>query len=260
MDFEYSGKRFRLIGASEEDHIVSVIRDSGSFYELDLLEYMRWVLKKREGGNPAKLVLDVGANIGNHAVFIGTFIAEHVLAIEPNPESVTQLRENLKNNLENYTIHDCALGESSGHGRVHMPENATNNLGMAKIVTEDGGPIRVRTLDELIIDRNENQEMVMPVSGMKIDVEGMELFVLKGACDTLQHDYPELFIEAATPSQLAEIKEFLGVFGYRKVATWAATPTHHFTTRKSNITRLSIFIYKLKRRVKYRLQRLTGRA
>ena len=260
MDFEYSGKCFRLTGASEDDHIVSVIRDSGSFYELDLLEYMQWVLKKREGGNLAKLVLDVGANIGNHSVFIGTFIAEHVLAIEPNPESVAQLQENLRNNLENYTIHDCALGESSGQGRVHMPENATNNLGMAKVVTEEGGPIRVRSLDELIIERNESQELIMPVSGMKIDVEGMELFVLKGAFNTLQNDHPELFIEAATPSQLAEIEEFLDVFGYRKVATWAATPTHHFTTRKSNITRLNIFIYKLKRRVKYRLQRLVGRA
>lgn len=260
MDFEYSGIRFRLVGASEKDHIVSIIRNSGSFYELDLLEYMQWALKKREGGKLAKLVLDVGANIGNHTVFIGTFITKHVLAIEPNPESVVKLRENLKNNLENYTIHDCALGESSGHGRVHMPENAKNNLGMAKIVTEDGGPIRVRTLDELIIERNENQGEGWPVSGMKIDVEGMELVVLKGASDTLQRDYPELFIEAGTHNQLTEIKDFLRVFGYYKVATWAATPTHHFTTRKSNITRLNVFIYKFKRTVKYRLQRLMGRA
>mgnify|MGYP003692275049 FL=1 len=40
--------------------------------KLDLLEYMQWVIAKREGKKGAGLVIDVGANIGNHAVFIGS--------------------------------------------------------------------------------------------------------------------------------------------------------------------------------------------
>jgi hypothetical protein len=46
----------------------------------------------------------------------------------------------------------------------------------------------------------------------------------------------------------------------RKVATWAATPTHHFTTRRNATTRLSIFAYKVRRRLNYRLKWLRGRA
>lgn len=260
MDFVYCERDFTLVGASERDHIVSVIRNTGTFYELDLLEYMRWSIAKREGRGRAGLVLDVGANIGNHAVFIGTFIAKHVIAIEPNPESLVCLRENLECNLDDYTIHDCALGASPGQGRVHMPENAADNLGMARIVSDDQGPIKIRTLDDLITEQRDVLGITTPVTGMKIDVEGMEIPVLKGARDVLQRDFPELFIEAATPKQLAEIEVFLDEFGYRKVATWAATPTHHFTTKRNAITRLSIIAYKVKRRVKYRLKRLSGRA
>jgi len=260
MDFVYCERDFTLVGASERDHIVSVIRNTGTFYELDLLEYMRWSIAKREGRGSAGLVLDVGANIGNHAVFIGTFIAKHVIAIEPNPESLVCLRENLECNLDDYTIHDCALGASPGQGRVHMPENAADNLGMARIVSDDQGPIKIRTLDDLITEQRDVLGITTPVIGMKIDVEGMEIPVLKGARDVLQRDCPELFIEAATPKQLAEIEVFLDDFGYRKVATWAATPTHHFTTKRNAITRLSIIAYKVKRRVKYRLKRLSGRA
>jgi len=260
MDFVYCERDFTLVGASERDHIVSVIRNTGTFYELDLLEYMRWSIAKREGRGGAGLVLDVGANIGNHAVFIGTFIAKHVIAIEPNPESLVCLRENLECNLDDYTIHDCALGASPGQGRVHMPENAADNLGMARIVSDDQGPIKIRTLDDLITEQRDVLGITTPVIGMKIDVEGMEIPVLKGARDVLQRDCPELFIEAATPKQLAEIEVFLDDFGYRKVATWAATPTHHFTTKRNAITRLSIIAYKVKRRVKYRLKRLSGRA
>lgn len=260
MDFVYCERDFTLVGASERDHIVSVIRNTGTFYELDLLEYMRWSIAKREGRGRAGLVLDVGANIGNHAVFIGTFIAKHVIAIEPNPESLVCLRENLECNLDDYTIHDCALGASPGQGRVYMPENAADNLGMARIVSDDQGPIKIRTLDDLITEQRDVLGITTPVTGMKIDVEGMEIPVLKGARDVLQRDCPELFIEAATPKQLAEIEVFLDEFGYRKVATWAATPTHHFTTKRNAITRLSIIAYKVKRRVKYRLKRLSGRA
>ena len=260
MDFVYCERDFTLVGASERDHIVSVIRNTGTFYELDLLEYMRWSIAKREGRGRAGLVLDVGANIGNHAVFIGTFIAKHVIAIEPNPESLVCLRENLECNLDDYTILDCALGASPGQGRVHMPENAADNLGMARIVSDDQGPIKIRTLDDLITEQRDVLGITTPVTGMKIDVEGMEIPVLKGARDVLQRDCPELFIEAATPKQLAEIEVFLDEFGYRKVATWAATPTHHFTTKRNAITRLSIIAYKVKRRVKYRLKRLSGRA
>ncbi len=260
MDFVYCGRNFTLVGASERDHIVSVIRNTEAFYELDLLEYMQWAIAKREGKRRAGLVLDVGANIGNHAVFIGTFIAKHVIAIEPNPESLVCLRENLECNLENYTIHDCALGASTGRGRVHMPENAADNLGMARIVEDDEGPINIRTLDDLIAEQNDVLGITTPVTGMKIDVEGMEIPVLKGARDMLQRDSPELFIEAATSKQLAEIEVFLDEFGYRKVATWAATPTHHFTTKRNVTTRLSILTYKVRRRLKYRIKWLSGRA
>jgi len=260
MDFAYRGKKFTLTGASEEDHIVSVIRDTGAFYELDLLEYMQWAIAKREGKGRAGLVVDIGGNIGNHAVYIGTFIAKHIIVIEPNPESLVFLHENLKSNLEDYTLHECALGASPGFGRVHMPENAADNLGMATIVSDDKGLINIRTLDDLITEQSEEFKMTTPVTAMKIDVEGMEISVLKGARDVLQRDCPELFIEAGTPKHLSEIEALLDEFGYCKVATWAATPTHHFTTKRKATTRLSIFAYKVRRRLKHRLKWLVGRA
>jgi hypothetical protein len=69
----------RLEGHDSADKIAYVIRTQKTFWEIDQLEYIAMV------GPSGGIYLDVGSNIGNHAVFFGRFCADHVVAIEPNP-------------------------------------------------------------------------------------------------------------------------------------------------------------------------------
>ena len=58
-----SGRRFRVMTTSDEDHIAKIIKASGDFYERELLSYLRLL------GLRGECAVDVGANIGNHSIF-----------------------------------------------------------------------------------------------------------------------------------------------------------------------------------------------
>ena len=66
---------------------------------------------------------------------------------------------------------------------------------------------------------------------IKIDVEGMEVAVLKGALAVLQRAQPELLIEATTSEQLAAIEAIIRPLGYVRVAVYCDTPTYLFRHR-----------------------------
>jgi hypothetical protein len=91
MHFKYHGREIWLKGVDESDWIYTRIKQTGYFYEIDLLKYIWYAnFGLRKG-----LVLDIGANIGNHSVFFGTYVADKVVSFEPNP-SVTLRRLPLK--------------------------------------------------------------------------------------------------------------------------------------------------------------------
>src|SRR5918995_5379640 len=81
-----------LAGFDDADAIVQELRANDTFFEIDLLEHIQMA------GPHGGIYLDVGANIGNHAVYFGKFCADHVVALEPHPALVSILRRNLERN------------------------------------------------------------------------------------------------------------------------------------------------------------------
>jgi hypothetical protein len=75
--FQFFGRRIELWTHPEPDHLARVIRSTGQFYEPDVL------MKIREIHLPGTIIIDVGANIGNHTVFFAAILGAPVLAIEP---------------------------------------------------------------------------------------------------------------------------------------------------------------------------------
>ena len=71
-----------------------------------------------------------------------------------------------------------------------------------KIASDQEGEIRLEKLDTFI-------SAGMSVGIVKIDVEGGEMAVLRGATETLSTHKPHLFIEAAEPAGFLEIENFL---------------------------------------------------
>jgi FkbM family methyltransferase len=255
MKFNYRHKTFDIEGVSQKDHIYNTIVKTRCFYEIDLLEYMYFIRNHFPKENA--LAIDVGANIGNHSIFFRYFLADHLIAVEPNSELVPILEKNLNRNVDNYSIYDCALGATDGLGTLFYPDGATNNSGMAKI--DPDGPnntTRITTLDSIVENWIENHDGEGAVSIIKIDVEGMEMAVLKGARNTLLKNRPNLFIEAATPEEFRELDTYLGKLGYKAISRWAVTPVYHFSCNPSYLllfaTRFTK-LFNLARRIKVKL-------
>jgi FkbM family methyltransferase len=168
------------------DHIGQTIAMWGRYErdELDLL--MRAVAPHLALGG---VCLDIGANIGNHAVFFADHFAE-VLAFEPNPRtfSLLQLNAGLRNNIRCFNF---GLSCADARASLHVP---TDNIGMASLHGSGGLQVDcdLRRLDGLgVLDGPIKRH----VSLIKIDVEGHESDVLAGAGDLLAQDRPVVVFE-----------------------------------------------------------------
>ncbi|MCL6471334.1 MAG: FkbM family methyltransferase [Firmicutes bacterium] len=213
--FYYAGKEV-CFDLTKEDHISQIIRKTSNFYEIGMLED----IKSRIGAGST--VVDVGAFIGNHSVFFGLVCEASVFSFEPFSESFAQLKRNIELNKlqENTRLFNCALGAKHQKGKVKLPDEG--NLGMARVVEDVNGEVDICTLDEIVFDLADEIDVI------KIDVEGMELEVLKGAERILERDHPLLYIEIIDNQQLAEVKTFLSRFGYNMQGIFNDTPTYLF--------------------------------
>lgn len=131
-------------------------------------------------------VLDVGANLGYYALLFARAVGPDgiVECFEPEPQNVETLTENIRANrlMERVRIHPVAVGETSGSVRLDPGLNGVvNERGTLKVAV-----VRLDDLDDLR-DR--------PVDLLKIDVEGYEGPVLRGAARLLARDRPSLFVE-----------------------------------------------------------------
>jgi FkbM family methyltransferase len=136
---------------------------------VDWNEMLAW---KRALG-PGSLFVDVGANVGVYTIWSIEAGAE-VIAVEPSRIARERLVTNLELNDYRVELVAAALGEAEGTLRLTSRLDNQNRL----LLSGDSGGIEseevpVLTLDGVIGDRT--------VDGLKVDVEGAELLVLRGA-------------------------------------------------------------------------------
>jgi len=125
---------------------------------------------------PGDTFVDVGANIGALSLTASGIVGEagRVFSVEAHPQTVDYLRGNIKlNNASNVAVIHAAAGDHVGVVNFSSGRSDDQNR-----VTDSGIPVPLRTLDSLIPDT--------PVRMLKIDVEGFELFALRGAERLLQ--------------------------------------------------------------------------
>ncbi|HEX3994467.1 MAG TPA: FkbM family methyltransferase [Acetobacteraceae bacterium] len=212
--FECFGRRIELWTHPEPDHLARVIRSQRTFYEIDLL------MKCREIYLPNTRIIDVGANIGNHSVFFSAILNAPVYAFEPFPPNYALLELNIAaNGLDDRIVASCcAVGEAVGMATLQPGPPA--NFGTTRVVAGAGETL-VRSLDSLDIPG--------PISLIKVDVEGEELPVLRGAEALIQAWLPDLVIEAGTPQAFRCLADAMLRFGYVPRGRFAATPTWLFS-------------------------------
>lgn len=125
-------------------------------------EMVAWSRVLRRGD----LFVDVGANIGSYAIWAGELGAE-VIALEPAEDTYALLAENVV--LNGYPIRtiQAAAGATCGIARFTRGRDSANRLD-----SEGSVETAMVTIDSILVDRT--------AAGMKIDVEGFEIDVLRG--------------------------------------------------------------------------------
>jgi FkbM family methyltransferase len=140
----------------------------------------------RFANSSGKNFIDVGANIGYFTCLLSKLAgpAGKVLAIEPEPQNLALLEQNVKiNHAAGVVIHPCALGANEGSAMLGLYKPA--NRGRHSLLhasAEKQIKVPVRTLDRLA---QESGGGINSWSLVKIDVEGYEPLVLEGASETL---------------------------------------------------------------------------
>jgi len=226
--------RVCLEGFDEADKIAYVIRTQKTFWEIDQLEYI--AMTGPRGG----IYLDVGSNIGNHAVFFGLFCASHVVAIEPNPRLHPIMHRNIdRNGLgSRTTVVPVGISDRDGSGAMALRSGCDGNIGASHVVPgaapAAGDAVRLRRLDDLIEELTPSLPAA-PITFIKIDVEGMEMGVLRSAAAVLRRHRPQVFVELITEEALAEAAALLGEAGYVPVAHLGNPPSYHFIDPRRHV-------------------------
>jgi FkbM family methyltransferase len=203
-------------------------------YEVDLLKGItEWLIPAWIPDHRRKLALDIGANIGNHALAFSPLFAR-VLAFEPNPIALHLLRANIElNQRENIEVVPFGLGRAD---ETHRFQTVHGNLGASRFTPSGGASLQIRQGDRFILEEGRQ----VPVGLIKIDVEGMEPQVLEGLTTTIDAHKPVVLFEVMSADALTLSREILASCGYR----------HFFTLEKRRTAGRSA-VSKLFKRISY---------
>lgn len=207
---------------------VKMLLDPGDLISRVLLETGEWdpdtwkaiAVHLPSGGT----FIDVGAHMGHCSLMAAILVGPsgRVIAIEANPEMVEQLRRNIHASSATINVQSMACSDSetlvdlyvAPHANSGSSSFSAHNASLGGS-SQKGYCIQARPLDAIL-----DELKVSRVDVLKIDVEGAELKVLRGAKGTLTRHRPVLIVELddqllrAMGTSSSEICNVLASYGY----------------------------------------------
>jgi FkbM family methyltransferase len=167
----------------------------GRFYEQEELAIIAEFFPR--GG----VFIDIGANVGNHTIYVAKFLhPQQVIVIEPNPAAIQILTTNIDLNrlsrIVDLSFLGLGLSDRGSSATFFAPKN---NLGGTRLKNGEG-PLCLRAGDNLFRGRT--------IDFIKLDVEGMEVRVLKGLKGIIADQRPGIFVEIENDN-IPEFRQFL---------------------------------------------------
>ena len=190
------GSQFYLYDQGE--FISDVIWQTGDYFESASL-------RKWQSKYDTSAYVDIGANIGNHARFFSQK-GSSVYAFEPSQQNY----QILFLNCPSHHLYKVALSDTNGLAELVTYESCKGNNTISELwnqVPQWGAGIQT---EQVIMARLDDFN-IPRITFMKIDVEGSELRVLKGATNTLRIHRPVVAVEIHTDELLEK-----GNFEYRR--------------------------------------------
>lgn len=183
----------------EGDSIIANQVRAGGSYEPEILAVLQLFLR------PGDAFVDVGANFGWHSVHAARIVGPEgkVFAFEPVPEIADVLERNCRRNgFSNVEIRRIALGAREAEVKLALN---SENPGGGRVADFGTLPVHMFALDHVIADARP--------ALIKIDVEGHELEVLRGASRTLETE-PVVVLEYNRGPNRSRIYRYLSDRGY----------------------------------------------
>jgi FkbM family methyltransferase len=172
------------------------------------------------------IVIDVGANIGTHSVYMSKIVGKNgkVFSFEPVADTYYLLKENLAlNHVENVEVIKAALKEKDGNEVMNVfPSDFSewNSFGVPE--TNESKPTDIIEVRTMKLDTFEKENNIKHIDFLKIDVEGSERYVLSGATELLKNGLIDIFsfeVSQAPLKGLGEttekLFEYIGSFRYK---------------------------------------------
>ena len=177
-------------------------------------EWDRWMRREaRLYHKPGTHILDIGANIGYNMLMFSDY--GPVIAFEPVFHQIVKM--NVENNTLRHQVQvvKCALSDVKELREMNIPvhgceSNTHINYGGASLYTSETVKTTPITVN---CERLDDIYDGVP-SLMKIDVEGHELNVLKGATETIKKHKPAILIEIHDFTEENEVHVYLKSLGY----------------------------------------------
>jgi FkbM family methyltransferase len=146
----------------------------------------------RDAVRPGAIVLDVGANVGAYTLLFSQWVgrAGRVVAFEPSPSAACSLRHHLDlNEADNVEVIDAAVSDHEGTAALYDDGFAGRSSLIAVADCQSAVTVKTTTIDGFCSQRSLTPDVV------KIDVEGAEADVLRGARRTLASVRAAVFVE-----------------------------------------------------------------
>jgi FkbM family methyltransferase len=212
FSFEYVSTIIALYGRYEKD-------------ELDI--FIHW-LKTFDKSLFEGVVLDIGANIGNHSIYFAEHF-DHVCSFEPQPLTFELLKLNSRNN-KNIKLYNFGLSNDNYTGKFIVDKQ---NMGGSRLFNNDFidlnydyiiNELKLKKLDSIQNEIICNKKVIL----IKIDIEGHEYEALLGSKDVIIKHNPIILFEQHVkdfPDGISKTVNLLKDFGYKKFACIERSPS-----------------------------------
>lgn len=197
-------------------------KSKGLSYGIDLFTDI-----SRLGVTNMNHIFDVGAHRGETSVALSMMYPESAIyAFEPVIENYAVLEANVQK-FKNVNCLNLAVGETCESQIIELRSDSQTHSLKHVLSADDANLLGYKSVDVTTVDSMMLEKRIERISLLKIDTEGYEMSVLKGAKDALGEGKIDLiYLEASVlpsdsaHSSLLEIRDFLGKFGYSLTAIY----------------------------------------
>lgn len=193
---------------------------AGQVWEKHLIQQFYSLLKRHDDFFVA---IDLGAQTGCFSLLAKYFPNSQWYAFEPIPEVAKVLKKNLSlNKIKNVVVQQMAASDFKGQAVLKMPDRDAWGLATLGVNPLRFDPVMERIVSCIDLDSFVIEQNIPKVHFMKLDTEGFELYILRGAKKIIMRDRPIMLMEYNETNMKQcgickeEVDAFLREMGY----TW----------------------------------------